>query len=41
MWNPVIVASPTLVQARARTPEQMRLANGACRFVEMAAPSGR
>ena len=33
----VVVASPALLQVRARTPEQMRLANALCRFVEMAA----
>ena len=32
----VVVASPALLQARARTPAQMRLANALCRFVEMA-----
>lgn len=35
----VIVASPALVAVRARTPEQMRLANALCRFVELAADS--
>jgi AAA domain len=33
----IVVASPDLVRVRARTPEQMRLANALCRFVEMAA----
>jgi predicted RecB family nuclease len=31
----VIVASPALVRVRAGTPEQMKLANALCRFVEM------
>ena len=34
----VVVASPDLLRVRARTPEQMRLANALCRFVELAAP---
>ena len=32
----VVVASPDLFRVRARTPEQMRLANAFCRFVEFA-----
>jgi uncharacterized protein len=32
----VIVASPALLAVRAGTPEQMRLANSLCRFVELA-----
>ena len=32
----VVVASPALLRARARTPNQMRLANALCRFVELA-----
>jgi predicted RecB family nuclease len=32
----VVVASPDLLRVRARTPEQMRLANALARFVEMA-----
>jgi predicted RecB family nuclease len=32
----VVVASPSLFRVRARTPEQMRLANAFCRFAEMA-----
>ena len=32
----IVVASPPLLQARARTPNQMRLANALCRFVELA-----
>jgi uncharacterized protein len=32
----VVVASPDLLRVRARTPEQMRLANAFCRFVELA-----
>jgi uncharacterized protein len=31
-----IVASPALVEAQCRTPRQMQLANGLCRFVELA-----
>jgi uncharacterized protein len=34
-----IVASPRLLESRARTIEQMRLINALCRFVEMAGPS--
>jgi uncharacterized protein len=36
----VVVASPDLVRVRARTPEQMRLANAFCRFVELAGARG-
>ncbi|MGQ0606940.1 MAG: TM0106 family RecB-like putative nuclease [Chloroflexota bacterium] len=32
----VVVAEPALLRVRARTPEQMRLANALCQFVEMA-----
>ena len=32
----VVVGSPDLWRVRARTPEQMRLANAFCRFVELA-----
>jgi uncharacterized protein len=32
----VVLASPALLRARARTPNQMRLANALCRFVELA-----
>ena len=32
----VVVGSPDLWRVRARTPDQMRLANAFCRFVEMA-----
>ncbi len=32
----IVVASPTLLDVRARTPDQMRLANAFCRFVELA-----
>ena len=32
----VVVASPDLLRVRARTPEQMRLANAFCRFAEFA-----
>ena len=35
----IVVASPDLFRVRARTPEQMRLANAFCRFVEMARPA--
>jgi uncharacterized protein len=34
----VVVASPDLYRVRARTPEQMRLANAFCRFAELARP---
>ena len=33
----IVVASPDLFRVRARTPEQMRLANAFCRFAELAA----
>jgi uncharacterized protein len=36
----VVAASPDLLRVRARTPEQMRLANAFCRFVELAASRG-
>ncbi|HEY2888031.1 MAG TPA: AAA domain-containing protein, partial [Candidatus Limnocylindrales bacterium] len=37
----IVVASPDLLRVRARTPEQMRLANAFCRFEEMArTPAG-
>jgi uncharacterized protein len=36
----VVAASPDLLRVRARTPEQMRLANAFCRFVELAARRG-
>ena len=32
----VVVAAPALLRVRARTPEQMRLANALCQFAEMA-----
>nr|MBA2265461.1 TM0106 family RecB-like putative nuclease [Chloroflexota bacterium] len=34
----VVVAEPALLRVRARTPEQMRLANALCQFAEMANP---
>ena len=34
----VIVCSPELLRARCHTPEQMRLVNALCRYVEMARP---
>jgi uncharacterized protein len=34
----VVVASPDLLRVRARTPEQMRLANAFCRFAELSRP---
>jgi predicted RecB family nuclease len=34
----VLVCSPELLRARCHTPEQMRLVNALCRFVDMAAP---
>ena len=33
----IVVGSPDLWRVRARSPEQMRLANAFCRFIEMAA----
>jgi uncharacterized protein len=35
----VVVCSPDLFGVRARTPEQMRLANALCQFAEFAAPA--
>jgi superfamily I DNA and/or RNA helicase len=32
----IVVAEPALLRVRARTPEQMRLANALCLFAEMA-----
>jgi uncharacterized protein len=37
----IVIASPDLFRVRARTPEQMRLANAFCRFVELASSGGR
>ncbi|HET9456403.1 MAG TPA: TM0106 family RecB-like putative nuclease, partial [Candidatus Limnocylindrales bacterium] len=41
----IVAASPDLLRVRARTPDQMRLANAFCRYVEMAtgrpAPAAR
>ena len=34
----VLVCSPDLLTVRCRTPEQMRLANALCRFVELSGP---
>ena len=36
----VLVASPALLDVPCRTPEQMILVNGLCRFVEMAEEMG-
>jgi uncharacterized protein len=36
----LVVASPDLLRVRARTPEQLRLANAFCRFVEFAVGRG-
>ena len=36
----IVVASPDLYRVRARTPEQMRLANAFCRFTELASSDG-
>jgi superfamily I DNA and/or RNA helicase len=36
----VVVASPELLRVRARTPNQMRLANALARFVEFADRDG-
>jgi hypothetical protein len=33
----VLVGNPALLDAECRSVEQMRLLNGACRFVELAA----
>jgi uncharacterized protein len=33
----ILVCSPTLLEAGCRTPEQMRLVDALCRFVEVAA----
>jgi uncharacterized protein len=35
-----VVASPRLLESRARTVEQMRLINALCRFVELAEQAG-
>ena len=32
----ILVCSPALLRVRCHTPEQMRLANALCRYVEMA-----
>ena len=34
----MLVASPTLLEAGCRTPEQMRMVDALCRFVEVASP---
>jgi uncharacterized protein len=34
----VLVCSPDLLKVRCRTPEEMRLANALCRFVELSEP---
>ena len=34
----VLVCSPDLLRVRCRTPEEMRLANALCRFVELSGP---
>ena len=36
----IVAASPDLLRVRARTPDQMRLANALCRYVELAAQGG-
>ena len=36
----VVAMSPDLLEAGARTPEQMRLANALCRYVELASDAG-
>ncbi len=36
----ILVAEPALLRVRARTPEQMRLANALCQFVELATGTG-
>jgi uncharacterized protein len=35
----IVAASPDLLRVRARTPDQMRLANALCRYAELAAPA--
>jgi hypothetical protein len=35
----IVVCSPALLRVRCQTPEQMRLANALCRFVEFAEPA--
>jgi uncharacterized protein len=37
----VLVGSPALVQARCRTPRQMKLVNALCRYLELAEAPGR
>ena len=37
----IVVAAPDLFRVRARTPEQMRLANALCRFAECASATSR
>jgi uncharacterized protein len=37
----IVVASPALLRVRARTPEQMRLANALARLVEVADAQAR
>jgi uncharacterized protein len=37
----ILVAEPALLRVRARTPEQMRLANALCQFVEFASAGPR
>jgi uncharacterized protein len=34
----IVVASPRLLAVDCKTPEQMHLVNGLCRFMEMARP---
>jgi uncharacterized protein len=34
----IVVASPRLLDVECKTPDQMRLVNGLCRFVELARP---
>ena len=36
----IVVASPHLLKAVPKTPEQLRMANGLCAFVELARPPG-
>lgn len=36
----IVVAEPALLRVRARTPDQMRLANALCQFAEMAERPG-
>jgi uncharacterized protein len=36
----ILVANPRLFEPECRTPQQMKLANAFCRYLEMARPPG-